>query len=182
MTITRDATAPLPGTPTKNDIVSVAHILSDATECPFEHIHFSYIDYHGTQFTCSGFDFTRNFIDRKYQSVFVSARWQKGEGNINVTLAPSRYCSLHVAANHLTEAELTDLFAAIGEQLSDLLNDNLSVQPADKKSCEHGEKYIKKFLQSTPKLLLRFIKWAIITTVGAFLVAAINHFWAEFIA
>lgn len=179
MTITRDAAAPLFGSPTKNDIVSVAHILAKAAECPFEHIHFSYIDHHGTQFTCSGFDFTRNFIDREYRSVFVSARWQKGEGNINVTLAPSRYCSLHVAANHLTEAELTDLFAVIGEQLSDLLNDDLSVQKTDKKSGKHREKQTEKPfpIELTPQTIFKGALGALGT---AFIGELVRQLWAFF--
>lgn len=143
MTITRDATAPLPGSPTKNDIVSVAHTLADAADCPFEHIHFSYIDHHGTHLTCSGFDFTRNFIDRAYQSAFVSVHWPHGGGHIDVTIAPTRYCALHITSSRHTEAELTDLFAAIGEQLTAVLSsDQPPNQDADKQLEQPRKKHL----------------------------------------
>ncbi len=122
MYITQNRYCPIQHTPTKNDIVSLAHILADAVGCPFEEISFSYTKENGTAGKCHGYEFTRNFVDEPYRSAYISAFWPDGRGKIEITVMPGIGCTVNLTANHLTEAETVDLINQICEKASNILS------------------------------------------------------------
>lgn len=122
MYITQNRYCPIPHSPVKNDLVSLAHILSDSTNCPYEQIAFSYTKENGTTGKCRGYEFTRNFVDEPYRSAYISAFWSDGRGKIEITVMPGVGCTVNLSANHLTEAETVDLINQICEKVSDILS------------------------------------------------------------
>ena len=122
MNITQTSFAAISHKPKKNDIISVAHILENAVNIPFDHVSFGYTDRLNVQHSCRGYDFSRNFVDCDYRSAFVSAHKLNSGLKIDVLIVPSHGCTLTINTSSLTEAQSVDLLNALGEQLSSILS------------------------------------------------------------
>ena len=183
MYITQNRYCPIPHSPVKNDLVSLAHILSDSTNCPYEQITFSYTKENGTTGKCRGYEFTRNFVDEPYRSAYISAFWSDGRGKIEITVMPGVGCTVNLSANHLTEAKTVDLINQICEKASEVLappssylasdhTEQDSANDAADNTANNGRK--QKFYRILKKSL-RIIGWIIGVVATAFITALITN-------